>query len=1096
MLSDDEIKLLCGWTPPHERNTEQNEAHERIMASLPPFPVEALYRDEPGARIELWRATEKVLGRKPKFNNQTTGSCFPAGTPVRMANGSEKPVEAVVVGDEVVSHTGATRRVVETMRRPFTGEMVSVRLSGYPFPLEMTDDHKVAVWREESRWAREKGRLKWVSSRNLQVGDRLILSLPRASDQERPTLDVATVLGQKAIVLDDLMEKGEAPVSNVGMAQWVCRKSGIDWRGRVKVVRSAYENSLPRYVRVTPSFARLMGLYLAEGGTDGCRTVFSLGAHEESLADEIIDLLAGIFGVEAAKEYSPDRPNNLKVRVDNLNLAEFLRSFCSGDVWSKRVPGIFLRCDDEVRLSLLMGWLAGDGYKAVKKSPGKVPGLRVQGTTASPLLARDMNAIALACGLRASVSRRKPRKQSGIAYDVYLGGKKTAALFPILAAQAVAAGAKLNRERDSNRCPYGYLRRVVEVTHREVETLPVFDFEVEEDHSFVAGDIVVHNCVGAGGGNALKVLQCVEIAAGDLEEYRELWWPYTYGRSRFRAGMRTPGEGSTGSGWAEAVTKDGSLAQDEKPGLPQFEDADGWLRLSQSIERSWSDGDAQQSLECADIAKTHLVKTAAAIKSSAEAQAALQNGYSLTLASMFGTRGPRLQGEPQVQLAAWDGSWAHQMSSHSFWAHPTLGPIFYIQNNWGSCYDDQTEVLTDKGWRKFTELPEDVRVATLNPGTHELEYQAPTARMVFDYLGPLVSFRSRHIDQLVTPNHNVYVTQRKSDGTPERWKLVEAERCSGDVQMKKDAYCTSPDREFYEVAGYRIPMDDWLEFLGYYVSEGYCDTGVAKPRKRKRMRKEFVRQRNGEPQALQCPETWVANRQTYAVYIAQVKPEGRAKIQPLLDRLPFHFSPTEDQWVCHCKELWQEVRALGNYAPNKRLPDYFRELSFAQARVLLSALMVGDGTVKELQQVYFTSSRQLADDVQELLLRAGFSGDIGVTDRRGRTNERGTTRELEYRIGINRFHNETGPAGGFPKVLIPYDGKVYCLTVPNHLLYVRRNGKACWSGNSAHPKPAQGEPEGGFWVNASTMDRICKSEVFALSFYAGFPSRSIPWLFT
>ena len=31
---------------------------------------------------------------------------------------------------------------------------------------------------------------------------------------------------------------------------------------------------------------------------------------------------------------------------------------------------------------------------------------------------------------------------------------------------------------------------------------------------------------------------------------------------------------------------------------------------------------------------------------------------------------------------------------------------------------------------------------------------------------------------------------------------------------------------------------------------------------------------------------------------------------------------------------------------------------------------------------------------------------------------------------------------------IPYSGNIYCVEVPNHLLYVRRNGKSCWCGNS------------------------------------------------
>ena len=33
--------------------------------------------------------------------------------------------------------------------------------------------------------------------------------------------------------------------------------------------------------------------------------------------------------------------------------------------------------------------------------------------------------------------------------------------------------------------------------------------------------------------------------------------------------------------------------------------------------------------------------------------------------------------------------------------------------------------------------------------------------------------------------------------------------------------------------------------------------------------------------------------------------------------------------------------------------------------------------------------------------------------------------------------------------IIPFNGSVFCVTVPNHVIYVRRNGKPVWSGNSA-----------------------------------------------
>ena len=85
------------------------------------------------------------------------------------------------------------------------------------------------------------------------------------------------------------------------------------------------------------------------------------------------------------------------------------------------------------------------------------------------------------------------------------------------------------------------------------------------------------SCVGAGGGNMAKTGIAVEIyIKGDLEEYKELWWPFTYGCSR---GNTSEGEGSSGSSWAECATKDGFFEAD-LDGLPKFQERQGWLVLS------------------------------------------------------------------------------------------------------------------------------------------------------------------------------------------------------------------------------------------------------------------------------------------------------------------------------------------------------------------------------------------------------------------------------------------------------------------------------------------------------------------------------------
>lgn len=193
------------------------------------------------------------------------------------------------------------------------------------------------------------------------------------------------------------------------------------------------------------------------------------------------------------------------------------------------------------------------------------------------------------------------------------------------------------------------------------------------------------SCVGAGGGNMLKTLMTVEIANGDPEEFLEPWWPYTYGMSRILAGMRGQGEGSLGSTWAKAMTEYGSF-QIDPPGyqdLPDYRNVNNWLQLTRNIELEWSAGDRIKE-EWKSLGKKHLARTVAQMHDSNNCLDSLANGYPLTLASNFGTRTIRPQGNPQVNLAEWNGRWPHQMFCDEAWDHPTLGLIFRIGNNWGS----------------------------------------------------------------------------------------------------------------------------------------------------------------------------------------------------------------------------------------------------------------------------------------------------------------------------------------------------------------------------------------------------------------------------
>lgn len=194
------------------------------------------------------------------------------------------------------------------------------------------------------------------------------------------------------------------------------------------------------------------------------------------------------------------------------------------------------------------------------------------------------------------------------------------------------------------------------------------------------------SCVGAGGANALRTLMAVEISLGQPEEYREVWWPWTYGQSRRLGGLRGPGEGSFGSAFYKAAKECGFFSVEQSPAtLPDFRRIGPWLQLTSATEVEWSDGARWNTPAFTGVANRHPIQGGAVVRSVQDAIALVQSGYPLTIASMYGTRTITRQGgsEP-VNVARRDDTWAHQMSIDEVWKHPTLGWLFRFMNQWGS----------------------------------------------------------------------------------------------------------------------------------------------------------------------------------------------------------------------------------------------------------------------------------------------------------------------------------------------------------------------------------------------------------------------------
>jgi hypothetical protein len=191
------------------------------------------------------------------------------------------------------------------------------------------------------------------------------------------------------------------------------------------------------------------------------------------------------------------------------------------------------------------------------------------------------------------------------------------------------------------------------------------------------------SCVGAGGGNALYTLICVQrlLSQGATKAYIP-WWPFSYGRSRLLMGDHGQGEGSMGSTFAQTIKEEGVIAATEG-GLPQFQAKDGY-ELTERQEMEWSDGDSPPCVNYLDKAKERPVQEVIEVRSTDQLRDAALNGYPWTFAcnNYIGNASVEGSGDDAALIGYWDGSGGHQQWGFGYWEHPNFGPLFATGNNW------------------------------------------------------------------------------------------------------------------------------------------------------------------------------------------------------------------------------------------------------------------------------------------------------------------------------------------------------------------------------------------------------------------------------
>ena len=360
-----------------------------------------------------------------------------------------------------------------------------------------------------------------------------------------------------------------------------------------------------------------------------------------------------------------------------------------------------------------------------------------------------------------------------------------------------------------------------------------------------------------------------------------------------------------------------------------------------------------------------------------------------------------------------------------------------------NCFDPETEIVTCDGIKRIADVQVGELVYSIDPETFDVEIKPVVATQAQYYEGPMVEIRTAFVDYLVTPNHR-FLTSRFTGGayTPYAWET--AADMVGDrirrklpplqslpVQHPPPAVISLADRcqEFgiphktgprgikelrrqgrWQPETYRL--DDWLELLGWYISEGTLYTST---------RKVYA---NGNVRGTY-----------YKVTLCQKRPEGRQQIRSLLDRMGIKYS-IDQNGISFCSRILYQILELecGKGSFEKRIPAWVFALPQAFVTHLFATLMLGDGHVSG--QRYTTASVRLAEGVTRL----GLHVDKRVYPARN---------DGWYRFNVNQTRGLTPTIKPNQRRFVDYAGMIHCVTVADHhTVLAGRNGRFNWCGQS------------------------------------------------
>ena len=303
------------------------------------------------------------------------------------------------------------------------------------------------------------------------------------------------------------------------------------------------------------------------------------------------------------------------------------------------------------------------------------------------------------------------------------------------------------------------------------------------------------------------------------------------------------------------------------------------------------------------------------------------------------------------------------------------------------CVDEKTEILTKKGWKKWNEVNYKTEFATVRMETKEIEFQKPTELTIYDHNGEAILFEGRSINALLTPNHRTIYDDYKNG-----WNIKPADKI--DPHNHRIPIATRGYKGIKEP----IYKDELVSLIGWIITEGNF-------------------------------------REDGSICITQYNEENREIIKNLVERLEFtYFQKKRGDVIININPS----KKIKEVLPRKELTfDFLLHLTKIQQQLLFDSLIAGDGWIGDKKTGaritnFYQVNTTTANAFQLLCVFLGKASRDTI--KQPWKNRYGKKPIHHISIKKNKYTH------GFEKKVVHYQGKMWCPTLPNGTIFIRRNG--------------------------------------------------------